>query len=307
MDRTKIQRAVISVALAILVWGWLQLQGETIRRISVPVELQKVPAGLVVADPGADSVSLLLRGVPARMARVDPQDVRVVLDLSDAVEGVKRFTITEQRIEGIPRKTRVEEVTPLTIRVRLEPVYETEVPVEPVISGQVDAGFMLDAANPVPERVHFRGPESLGNQIKSVRTEKVDLTGLRRSQRVPAALRPPEDRQLRFFEPSVVEVELRLVEVEGERKIEGVLVEPLAQPGLRVQLVPPKVTIIARGAQSRLEALEPGSFTVQAEVRSYGPGRHRDQELRLFIRTNPEREGVKYDYEPRMFDLIVTR
>ncbi|MEW6777361.1 MAG: CdaR family protein [Bdellovibrionota bacterium] len=305
-DRTKIQRALVSVLLALLIWAGLQLQGEASRKITVPVEFVSIAEGLTVSAPASPSVSVVLQGLPARMARVDPEIVKVLVDLSEVGEGSTKFFLSEDRIRGLPPGLRVVEITPYSLSVRLEPVLEKDLPLQPRTTGKVADGYELDRIRLVPGSIRFSGPRSVGNAIESASTVKIDLDGLTES----AARRVELDvdgKILPYLTPKVVDAEILVREKSAERTIKGVRVDPVPQPGLRVRLNPPQVDLVVSGPASKIRGLESASFEVQAEARGYGPGRHRKQKLRLTFRINPPREGIIFDYSPKEFDLLVTK
>lgn len=305
-DRAKIQRAIISLLLALMIWGGLQLQGEAVRKIALPIEFKNLPEGLVVSDAGALRVSLALRGVPARMARLDPELMKIVIDMTNVEPGNSKQFITEEKIIGLPDGMEIEEITPYALTVAVEPLVEKDVPVKPRVEGEVAENYLLDAVVPVPAKVLFRGPRSLAKSLESLPTAQLDIRDLSQSveRRVELEVDP---RVLPYLSKPIVDLQIRLSEKVIDKVIENVRVTPVVPAGTRVSLTPPQVKVTVTGTVSKLRGIDSESVEVQAEARGYSPGRYRNQKLRMDFKVNPPREGLHFDYEPKEFDLIVTQ
>jgi len=305
--REKIQRAVISVLLALVLWGWLQLQGETTRQVTVPIEFLAVPAGLAVADAGATEVSVTLRGLPSRMARIDSKDLKVVLDLAGAREGTTKFFLNEDRLVGLPPAgLALDGISPYSVAVRLEPLVEKDVSVRAASEGKVGPDYVLDGITIIPGEIRFRGPRSKAGLMAEVATAKISLEGLSASETRMVEL-TGDPKFLAFVEPNIVEARIRVREKLSERVLKGVAIEPLPPPGLRVQVIPPQVDVTISGPVSKVRAVEATAIQVKADVRGYGPGRHRRERPRITLRLDPPQEDLVIDYEPKEFELVVTR
>ncbi len=304
--REKIQRAVISALLALVLWGWLQVQGETTRQAVAPLEFLAVPAGLAVADAGATEVSVTLRGLPSRMARVDSKDLKVVIDLSGAREGTTKFFLNEDRLVGLPAGLVLDGISPYSVAVRLEPLAEKDVPVRAASEGEVDPDYVLDGITIIPGQIRFRGPRSKVGLMAEAATAKISLEGLSASETRAVAL-AGDPKFLAFVEPSIVEARIRVREKLSERVVKGVTIEPVPPPGLRVRVIPPQVDVTISGPVSKVRGIEPRAIQVKADARGYGPGRHRREKPRITLRVDPPREDLVIDYEPKEFELVVTR
>lgn len=305
-NRAKIQRAVISLLLAVFIWGGLQLQGEASKKIVLPIEFKNLPDGLVVADAGAQNVSLALRGSPARMARLDVEDMKVVVDMKDVEPGNSKVFVSEEKIERLPDGLEIEEITPYALNVSVEPLVEKEITVVPRVEGDVAQNYLLDSVTAVPAKVRFRGPSSIAKTLENVATAKLDISDLRESveRRVELETNP---RVLPYLEKPVVDLQIRLSEKVIDKVIEGVRVVPQVGAGTRVSLTPPQVRLTVTGTVSKLSGLTAESFEVKAEARGYTPGKYKAQKLRMSFRVDPPRDGLHFDYEPKEFDLIVTQ
>lgn len=305
-DKAKLQRMIASVLLALMIWGGLQLQGEASRRLSVPVEFLNVPEGLVVADPLVAKVGFTVRGVQTRMARLDPEFLKIRIDLVGSRAGSFKFLIGEDKIEGLPAGLKISDISPREMDVRLEPALEKDIPVEPRYTGKVAEDYLLDGASTVPAAIKFLGPRVIGETLTTIPTTKIDLKEARNSftVKVPVSV---EDRVIPFLKDTSVDVEVRVSEKVVARTVTGIIVNPQTPSGLRVKITPPQIDITVSGPVSKVKGLEAASFEVQADARAYSSGKHRKQELHLTIKVNPPRDGITFDYEPKTFDLQVTR
>ena len=111
---------LLSLGLAYALWAVVTQAPAAEIRLSVPLELQQVPAGLQVAGEIPTQVHLHLRGPESRLRTLQPQEVGVVLDLRKATPGNHVFRLTAAAVE-VPPGVEVVRIIPEEVRLELVP------------------------------------------------------------------------------------------------------------------------------------------------------------------------------------------
>lgn len=111
---------LLSLALAYALWAIVTQAPPVEMRVSVPVEVAHVPAGLTVAEQTPARVELQLRGSESLLRRLDPEEVGVVLDLSQATAGNQEFRLAAGNVD-VPPGIEVLRIVPAEVRLVLTP------------------------------------------------------------------------------------------------------------------------------------------------------------------------------------------
>ena len=135
---------------------------------SIPVEISKVPSGLVVMNT-IEPVRVKIRAAKDKWTDLRIASFRAYVDLSRLGPGIQAVPIVS---EGSDPQVRVLEVIPSTVSVRLEEIQERTVPVKVNLLGNVPFGYVYGTAKADPEVVVVAGPASL---VQSVESASVDV------------------------------------------------------------------------------------------------------------------------------------
>lgn len=205
-----------SLGIAIVIWGFVQ-QGQSVSRTVFAEVAYTWPDELVVAKPPPSRVRMSLSGSRTDMRRIEDSAMKVVVDMSDATEGVQSIAYAQGAIEGLPSGVRVEGTRPSSAQMALEPRLGRSMPVEVAQVGEVDAGLRLREIAVEPPEVRVSGPASVVKALDSVYTEAVALSGIDGEfiRSVPLNLR---DHRSLSVDPEVVEVRIS-VESQSERRV----------------------------------------------------------------------------------------
>ena len=168
---------LISVAFAILLWMFIMGERRLEVGYRVPLELQNVPSGLMVANEVPSLVDVRISGPRTLQLKVSPNDISIVVDLSDLKPGLTTFKQLEERL-NIPGGLRVTRLSPSFIDLKLERVKQKLVPIQVALVGHPLEGFKLESVKSVPNEVVIEGAETELKSISEVTTEDVDLNGV---------------------------------------------------------------------------------------------------------------------------------
>src|ERR1041384_7521219 len=86
---------IFSVLFAIGLWLFVNAgQKPTEKSLTVPVEVRNMPADLMMGNPGPGQVEIRVAGPPALLSTLDPDYLKVVLDLDGAHAGTSTFRLS---------------------------------------------------------------------------------------------------------------------------------------------------------------------------------------------------------------------
>lgn len=164
LTKPEVYWRLFSLALAIIFWllatgdGTL---GETERTITLGVQVQNIPADLVLVDP-PESVRVRIRGLSPLVNRGE-SSVSASIDLAGAVQGTETYSV---EVDG-PLGISVVSVTPQWVSVYTEDVAEAAFPVTLVFLG-IDRNRMMMEIRPSPAVITVRGPRSILEKVDHV-------------------------------------------------------------------------------------------------------------------------------------------
>ena len=111
---------LLSLLLAFLLWSVITGEPPAEVGFAVPLELQNIPEGLVVAGDVPASVQVRLHGPAALVRRLGTGDISVALNLAGRKPGEHSFALSPGDVI-VPYGVRVVRLSPAQIRLRLEP------------------------------------------------------------------------------------------------------------------------------------------------------------------------------------------
>jgi len=168
---------LISIAFAVMLWMFILGERQLEVGYRVPLELQNVPKGLMVVSEVPSQVDVRISGPRTLQMKISPNDISIVVDLSDLKPGLTTFKQLEERL-NLPSGLRVTRLSPSYIDLKLERVKQKLVPIKVTLVGAPLAGFKLKSVKAVPDEVIVEGAESELKSVNEVATEDVDLNGV---------------------------------------------------------------------------------------------------------------------------------
>lgn len=186
-----------------LVWMGLQSGGVSSMSVTVPLELQDLPAGteLVALEP--ERVRVQVRGAERVLDGVDLASVRVRADLGKIGPGNHDLPIPLASVE-LPAGVVAQSLDPPRVRFRLEAVEVREIPVVAIIrrDGRRYVSRRLSASPPV---VRVEGASSRLAGLEAIQTETIEEADLQGGS-VRVGLELPGTLRLAAGEPDRVTI-----------------------------------------------------------------------------------------------------
>ncbi|MFV9568329.1 YbbR-like domain-containing protein [Thermoanaerobacter mathranii] len=164
---------LLSLVLAFLLW--LYVMGE--ENPEIPYEISSVPVklinsdilekkGLIILDEKNYTVNVKIKGRRSDVLNIAAQNISAFADLSRV--NSKGTNVIPVTVEGLPRNVSLVSINPPEIKVEIDKIEKTQMPVAIKIIGNVMEGYAMQSAVPTPGEVLVIGPESKVNLIKNV-------------------------------------------------------------------------------------------------------------------------------------------
>lgn len=222
---------LLSLIFALLLWMFIM--GERRQEIGyrVPLELQNIPAGMMVANEVPSLVDVRVSGPRTLLMNISPSDISIVVDLADLRPGLTTFKRLEERL-NLPSGLRVTRLSPSFIDLKLERVKQKEVPVKIALSGEPMPGYRVGRLRAVPDQVLVEGAETELKSVTAVTTEAIDLEGVNEgfSLIVPLVHRGTYT-YLKEEKTTEVQVEIEATEETPQQQSGGTAPAESPQPG----------------------------------------------------------------------------
>ena len=285
------------LALIIAVGLWIAGHRDIERAIEVPVQFRNIPADLMLLDNRIDYVVLRFNGPRTLVSTLDPDDLKLSLDLTGAKPGAVSYPLGPGSF-NIPRGVTVARITPPVVHLRLEPVVRRTLPVVVKLTGKPGAGYRIGQVTTEPANVSVAGPADEVRRLTVVETVPVDLDEGRAV--VKRKVRLSADGKPLSFAPEQVEITVALEEEESSRDF-AVAVKAKDFSGAYT-VTPSAVSLRLSGAKSLLDKLELKGDEVFLSLKGLPAG---DYNLPLMMELP---SGVRViEQKPQRFRVRITK
>ena len=258
------------LALTIAVGLWIAGHRDIERAIEVPVEFHNIPSDLMLLDSRIDYVVLRFNGPRTLVSTLDPDDLKLSLDLTGAKPGAVSYPLGPGSF-NIPRGVTVARITPPVVHLRLEPIVRRTLPVMVKLTGKPSVGYRIGLITTQPDNVLVAGPAEEVGRLKAVETVPVEIDEGRGV--VKRKVRLSADGKPLSFVPEQVEITVTVEEEESVREFAAVPVRAKDFTGAYT-VTPPSVSLRLSGAKSLLDKLELKGDEVYLSLKGLPVGEH---------------------------------
>ncbi len=288
---------VISLVLAIGTWYYaVGEENIEVTRV-IPLKIQMENAQMTISELSTRSVQVTLSAPRALIVNLASQDIQAVHKVGAEIKsaGEYSFRIEPSEIRLPSFQIRVVKIVPEVVTVKLDELIVQKLELQADFVGEPAIGYKLltDELRMDPNAILAQGPKGVLEQMKSAKTEPIDLVGRIRSfHRTVEVQLPPN---VKSMSESLVDVYIPIREEFGEKEFKDVPIKILRAPtsGGVVDLSPDKVSFILKGSKIYLEKLAPESLLAYVDLATLKKG---DYELPLQL-VLPENVSLK-DKEP---------
>ena len=179
--------ALISTLLIAAVWFSVSRGLDTLMTIAVPIEyLNRDPAKEII-DTSVNAIQLDLSGSGSLLKSIQPEQIRVKVDLSKSVMGQNTFTITHDGVT-LPPGVLLKKVKPSVIKVTLDVIVNKELPIQVDWIGKLAEHLILVTTRLDPEKITLIGGKQTLEKLSTIYTEKIPLDNIDKSGAITAKL-----------------------------------------------------------------------------------------------------------------------
>jgi diadenylate cyclase len=179
---------MVSLIVVSCVWYSFSLGFvRSLTTVEVPIEYIRGDSRMEIIESSTSSVRIQLSGSLQLINRLDPNQIRVRLDISKAVPGLNSFTITEDDV-SLPPGTSLKKVEPNSVDIMVDTIGKKTLPVQVDWSGTLPPGILIQDVRLEPDKVEVVGGQLLLDGIETIYTAKVPVDGLRHSGELRTAL-----------------------------------------------------------------------------------------------------------------------
>jgi YbbR domain-containing protein len=255
---------IFSLILAILLFRFSNQPNSIVKIGGVPVEFQGIPAGMEIVNIDTPVVSVQVRGPQNMVTGLTNNQISVTANLSNKEQG-ERIAHLQTHNVNHPERIEVLNISPTTIRLRLEKTVSRAVKVIPMTEGTLPAGLEIYETNINPETILVEGPQRDIEKVTNFLTETINLDRLSGSFNEQVDVEVPTPMRIKGRE------QVRLSIVIGEKRQKRILNIPVilrGEPAEGRRLTPRRVAVELFGPESIIRQIQ--STDVLAEVSLVG-------------------------------------
>jgi YbbR domain-containing protein len=168
---------LLSVAIAMVLWGMAQGTSSVDRGVDIPIVFDEVPDDLVIVGQTVDTVNLRVLGSRAALRNVSSERLEYRVDVAGAKPGHAVYEVDSSLIE-LPRGVRAVSRSPAAIEVDFERRGRKAVRVRPEVVGEPELGFVVARVEADPPHIWIAGAARDVLRVNEVATEAIDVAGL---------------------------------------------------------------------------------------------------------------------------------
>lgn len=263
---------LLSLLAAFALWVFVNAGArETERTLQIPLELQNLPPHLMIVSPRVDLVDLRVSGPRTLLGRINPNELKIVLDLGGVRPGPAVFRVLTESL-NLPRGVKISRLTPSEVTLEFSRIGRRTLPVRVTFTGKPPGDLRVTETRVAPESVEVSGPMEVVDKMQAVETAPLDLATTEAGVMQRELLLEPPLEYLSYT-ASLVRAEVRLEEPEETRVFRGVPVV-VRNTSQRTTVKPESISVTIRGPKSALEALELNHGTVYIDAAGLEPGEH---------------------------------
>ena len=171
---------LLSLVFALVLWMFIMGERRLEVGYRVPLEVQNIPAGLMIANEVPSLVDVRVSGPRTLLMKVSEGDISIAVDLTDLQPGLTTFKRLEERL-NLPSGLRVTRLSPSFIDLKLERIKDKRVPIKIALQGDPLQGYQVGKVRATPDKVVISGAETELKSVREVTTEPIDLNGVNQS------------------------------------------------------------------------------------------------------------------------------
>lgn len=254
---------LLSLAITLVLWLVVASQNEPVSA-HLNVQLNFVrPQSLEISNDPPKFVDVTVTGSRTKLDNLSPLDLVATIDLTDQRAGERMVRLSDKIHLTLPSGLRIERYFPSAIPIRLEPIIQREIELEPRVDGKPAEGYEVYGVIPNQKTVVVRGPASKLNQLNKAPTETVWLGGQSETFTASNVAIDIPDPKIDLLSPAVnIRVEI------GEQRAEKTFTDVSVSAPAGSRVAPNKATVTITGPKLLVEALKKEEIKIAVNAAS---------------------------------------
>jgi uncharacterized protein (TIGR00159 family) len=208
--RVNSREKIIALLLSCILWVAFGYQKESVRRdFTVPIEYLNVSPDWVIEKPKITNVKIMLMGPPQAFQLLNPDTMKVSVDLSQVREGWHEIALSKDMVKK-PSSLTVVGINPTRLGMTASRLIKASLPVQVITEGRPPDGMSVQKITVAPPDVTVLIPGKLNQNGVRIRTEPIDLGKLTSSTTLEVRLIFPSHVQFAGEKPPVIKVTIKL-------------------------------------------------------------------------------------------------
>jgi YbbR domain-containing protein len=252
---------LLSLAIALVLWLLVTGHNQPVTA-HVNVQLNFIrPPSLEISNDPPRTVDVMLTGSRNKLDDLTSLDLVATVDISDQRAGERVLRLADKAQISLPQGVKVDGFQPSAVPVRLEPIIERQVPVDPKIEGKPADGYEVYSAQTNKASVTLRGPDSRVAALPRVPTESIWVAGHKESFMATNVAVDVSDPKVDVIDP-VVNVDVEI----GERRVERTFNGVAAHDHDGYEVKPSTASVTLLGPANMLVSLKPDDISLIVDI-----------------------------------------
>jgi YbbR domain-containing protein len=168
---------LLALALAFILWIYVDNLKETERFISIPLEMKNIPDGFMVSNGIPLTVKVIIKGKESKLSLFDENNVYAFVDLENKTKNEQKAIVKIDQ-DSVPQGISIKEINPRIIEINIERIVKKLVSVIPVITAEPPYGYNFEDVQMDPEQVFVSGPDSILKSLDAIYTKDINIQSL---------------------------------------------------------------------------------------------------------------------------------
>ena len=253
---------IFSLVLAILLFRFSNQPDSFVKIGGVPVEFQGIPPGMEIVNIDSPIVSVQVKGPQNMVTGLTSNQISVTANLSNKEQGERIAHLQTHNVK-LPERIEVLNISPTTIRLRLEKTESRLVRVIPKTEGTLPSGLEIYETSINPETIMVEGPERDIEKVINFSTETINLDTLTSSFNAQVDVEVPTPLRIKGREQVRLSINI------GEKRERRTILIPVVLRGDEAEqrrVAPRRVEVELFGPESILRQLPTSEITAEVSV-----------------------------------------
>ncbi len=190
-----------AVLIAIALWLQVHGQGEGSVSMDVPLQVQGLPADMVIVNDLPDHVRVTINGLQTRLKDLDQQDLTVPVNASDLTTPGVVERAPQLSSVSLPVGLHIEKVQPDRLELQVDRLVKRSVPVKAHF--ELPEGWQVKIISIKPQQVELTGPEVWLEALREVDTTPIRPDLKEGSFETRTGIESPSGKAIRLFKNKV--------------------------------------------------------------------------------------------------------